>query len=135
MIPLQFGVLFFNLLESQPVVNLSADSEASEVKEWLNSRGFSERFVDPREKERTISMYCVVPRRLHRSSHLRSLASRVGETAKGHVCLCSDMQEMAKVEDLGKFWDQILHTSLSAKFRQICHFFHCLHLWTYPFKR
>lgn len=31
--------------QSQPVVNLSADSEASEVKEWLNSRGFSESCV------------------------------------------------------------------------------------------
>ena len=45
MISPRFDVMYFHLLESQQVVNLSPDSKAGEVKKWLISKGFSERLV------------------------------------------------------------------------------------------
>ena len=62
MIRLRFDVMSFHLLESQQVVNLSPDSKAGEVKKWLISKGFSERFAGfpqciyfPTEKKITLT--------------------------------------------------------------------------------
>ena len=38
-------VLSSNSTENQPAVHLTAESSAPEVKLWLKSKGFSERFV------------------------------------------------------------------------------------------